>query len=282
MRGGVAAIGLAAAAGLAVLAASVAEAQTARATAWFSAHNSKVRLLSDGLAGVNTDAAFLAGVEIQMQPGWKTYWRMPGDTGVPPAFDFAGSDNVAEVQVFYPAPVRMTDKSGDSIGYKTAVTFPVRITAKDTSRPVKLVLAFEYGICRDICVPTEAKLELMLEAEAPRTARDASLADAMRKVPRAAKSRLPSDPIMHEITGGSTAKPAEIVIKTNAEDVFVEAPDGLFLPQPVKRTPSRHGAPATFVVELTKAPDLKDMIGKPIRITATSADGAIETSWTMK
>ena len=59
-----------------------------------------------------------AGIELRLAPGWKTYWRYPGDSGIPPRFDFAKSRNVKSVTVRWPAPQRLTDESGTSIGYK--------------------------------------------------------------------------------------------------------------------------------------------------------------------
>ena len=67
-----------------------------------------------------------AGVEIRLAPGWKTYWRYPGDSGVPPQFDFANSDNVKSVSVPWPAPQRFSDSDGNTIGYKDNVVFPLQ------------------------------------------------------------------------------------------------------------------------------------------------------------
>ena len=75
-----------------------------------------------------------AGVEIKLQPGWKTYWRYPGDSGVPPVFDFAASDNVKSATVLWPAPVRFADGGGNSIGYKGDVIFPLRIVPRDAGQ----------------------------------------------------------------------------------------------------------------------------------------------------
>ena len=59
-----------------------------------------------------------AGIEIRLDPGWKTYWRYPGDSGVPPTLDFAGSENVKSVTALWPAPQRFADGAGGhSIGY---------------------------------------------------------------------------------------------------------------------------------------------------------------------
>ena len=86
--------------------------------------------------GIRSGAVLLGGIAIQLQPGWKTYWRTPGDFGVPPRFDFSKSENVEAVTVLWPAPMKFDDGAGGhSIGYKTQVVLPLRIvTKKPTSR----------------------------------------------------------------------------------------------------------------------------------------------------
>src|SRR5258705_8750265 len=83
-------------------------AQTAIATSsWIEAHASRARLVAGRTKTAN--GTYLAGIEIGLDDGWKTYWRMPGDSGVPPSFDWKGSTNVAAVNVLYPAPARIAE-----------------------------------------------------------------------------------------------------------------------------------------------------------------------------
>ena len=77
-----------------------------------------------------------AGVELKLEPGWHTYWRYPGDSGLPPRFDFSGSQNLAAAKVLYPAPHLYTDETGNTLGYKDHVIFPVRVTPKQPGQPV--------------------------------------------------------------------------------------------------------------------------------------------------
>src|SRR5215468_6275898 len=97
------------------------------ASPWQKESHSAVRLL----AGSSSGAVLLGGIAFQLQPGWKTYWRTPGDSGVPPRFDFSKSDNVEAVTVLWPAPTRFDDgASGYSVGYHDQVVLPLRIVAK--------------------------------------------------------------------------------------------------------------------------------------------------------
>ncbi len=118
--------GAAAVCGFAMVLAAPASADDA--SPWSEDSHSAIRLI----AGANKSSAapLRAGVEIKMQPGWKTYWRYPGDSGVPPRFDFSGSDNLKTAKVLYPAPHLFSDEAGNSLGYKDDVTFPLQVTPK--------------------------------------------------------------------------------------------------------------------------------------------------------
>ncbi len=119
-----------------------------------------------------------------MPQGWKTYWRNPGDAGgLPPSFNWSRSQNLSSATVLYPAPKRLTDEAGDTIGYKDHVTFPVLVVAKDASKPIHLALDMNFGICKDICVPSEAKHDLELMPSDTAAASESALA-ALASVPR--------------------------------------------------------------------------------------------------
>ncbi|MFJ5487660.1 protein-disulfide reductase DsbD domain-containing protein, partial [Hansschlegelia beijingensis] len=108
------------------------------------------------------DGARLAAVQIALEPGWKTYWRQPGASGVPPRFDFSKSENVESASVSYPAPERNADEDGVTNVYHGVVTLPVHVRPVDPAAPVTLRVVADYGVCERICVPahTEAELEL--------------------------------------------------------------------------------------------------------------------------
>ena len=115
-------------------------------------------------------------------PGWKTYWRYPGNSGIPPRFDFTGSQNVKSVTVRYPAPQRLTDESGTTIGYKHDVVFPLDVVKEDAGKPATLRVKIDYGVCSKICEPADSTVELTLGgpgAFADRvTANDATVPEA--------------------------------------------------------------------------------------------------------
>lgn len=105
----------------------------------------------------------MAALQLRLAPGWKTYWRAPGDAGIPPRFDWSGSGNVAAVAVHWPVP-HVFDQNGlRSIGYSGEVVMPVEITPERAGEAIALVGRIEIGVCEDICVP----VSLVLGAELP-------------------------------------------------------------------------------------------------------------------
>ncbi len=105
-----------------------------------------------------------AGLHLRLEPGWKFYWRQPGEGGVPPRFDWSGSGNLAAVAVEWPAPRRMSISGIDLIGYKGEVVLPLRVQAHKAAKPVTLKLLAEFGICKEICVLREERLTLAMAA----------------------------------------------------------------------------------------------------------------------
>lgn len=128
------------------------------------------------------DGKRVAGLRIELADGWKTYWRSPGEAGIPPTFNWDGSENVADVQIDWPTPIVFYTYGLRTIGYKDEMTLPLLITPKDASKPVRLRLELFYGVCEDICVPSHAEMSLDLPTDAP--AREAaSIRAAMDTAP---------------------------------------------------------------------------------------------------
>jgi DsbC/DsbD-like thiol-disulfide interchange protein len=264
----------------------VAAATTARAelvgSAWAEQHASRVRLVAGGAKASRGPS--LAGLQIVLDEGWKTYWRMPGDSGVPPAFDWAGSSNVAAITVLYPAPQRMPEAGGMAVGYKHSVLLPIEITPQDPAKPVALKLALEFGVCREICIPATASLELAIPAGSKR-APPPELIAALERVPRLQASRRKTDPELRRVAIDAAAGSSRLTIEAafggpaEATDVFIEAPAGLYVPLPNRAAAGDASGVLRFETDLGR--DLaQDLKGKTLTITLVSAAGASETQWT--
>ena len=193
---------------------------------------------------------------------------MPGEAGVPPRIRLVKLDQPGKRKVLYPAPKRFTDKSGDTIGYKGNVLFPVRLKPKDASKPIDVHLAFDYGVCKDICIPAEAELTLNVAPDTGQAASDV-FADAMARVPAPPDARRETDPVLKrtvvELTGAKPRLLLETQFPDGAEhaDAFVEAPDGLYVPLPKKIADDGKGA-VTFEIDLSKDADVAALKGKQL------------------
>lgn len=122
------------------------------------------------------EGAHIAALRLDLAPGWKTYWRSPGDAGVPPQFDWSGSENLASVRLLWPAPSVFHLNGMRTIGYHDQLVLPVEVVAKDPSRPVTLSARIELGVCRDICLPASLALSAVIEAPG---APDPAIRDAL-------------------------------------------------------------------------------------------------------
>src|SRR2546430_651826 len=152
---------------------------------WDGDARSAARLIAGSQAAGGT-ASLRAGIEIRLKPGWHTYWRYPGDAGVPPQFDFKTSQNVKAVEVLWPAPERLPEVGGLTvIGYARDVILPLRIVPRERGKPVVLRVKLDYAVCEKLCVPAEAKSELTLRGGP--ASQDAALAAAEARVPRKVK-----------------------------------------------------------------------------------------------
>ncbi len=133
------------------------------------------------LPGWREPARHVAGLQITLDPGWKTYWRRPGEAGIPPSFDWSGSRNVADIRVVWPVPHVFSQHGLRSIGYDSGVVLPVVVTPRDAARPVELRLAMDLGVCREVCMPVSARVSGVLPAT--RGAPDARIGAALDRAP---------------------------------------------------------------------------------------------------
>ncbi|MFM7336298.1 MAG: protein-disulfide reductase DsbD domain-containing protein [Tabrizicola sp.] len=122
------------------------------------------------------NGAHMAAVELQLAPGWKTYWRSPGDAGIPPSFDWSGSENVKSVRIHWPAPAVFLANGMQTIGYHDQLILPLEVLPIDPAKPIRLDVRMELGVCDEICLPASVQLATDL---APPGAPDASIKAAL-------------------------------------------------------------------------------------------------------
>ena len=187
--------------------------------------------------------------------------------------------------MLYPAPHRFVDASGTAIGYEDEVVFPVKITPERQGEPVELKLNVDYGLCKTLCIPSQASLSLELPPHTVGKGDDPLLSRFFDLVPKPAETdRLPS-------LGGveaklDSAKP-ELIVDANfpegatGTDLFIEAPGGAFVPVPKPLGPIE-GGKQRFVVSFASPAEAAAIKGKPLTLTIVSDEGAREASWTLE
>jgi DsbC/DsbD-like thiol-disulfide interchange protein len=115
------------------------------------------------LPGWSTDQGTqIAALSLTLAPGWKTYWRSPGEAGIPPSFDWTGSQNLRSVVLHWPTPEVFHTQGMQSIGYHDGMLLPIEVTATDPAQPVTLRARVDIGVCDDICVPATLDLTVTL------------------------------------------------------------------------------------------------------------------------
>jgi DsbC/DsbD-like thiol-disulfide interchange protein len=250
------------------------EARAQDASPWQRDGHSAVRLL----AGSRSGAVLLGGIAIQLQPGWKTYWRTPGDSGVPPRFDFSKSENVEAVTILWPAPTKFDDGAGGhSLGYHDQIVLPLRIVAKNADKPVTLRAAVNYAVCEKLCIPVEADAELPFTSVA--STEDSALFAALDTVPKPANIGDPNPLTIRDVEreGKSTvlvdvAAPAG----TGEINLFVEGPTPDWsLPVPKLL---EHGPPGVkrFSFELDGVPPGTNPEGAALKLTLVGGEHSYE------
>jgi DsbC/DsbD-like thiol-disulfide interchange protein len=139
-------------------------------------------LTAEILSGwAEADGARMVALKIGLADGWKTYWRAPGDAGIPPHFDFSASENVASVEVQWPRPEVFESAGVRTIGYHHEVILPLKVVPQVAGDKMYLVAGIDMGICEEICVPVQVNLSAELDGQG---APDAKISAAMQAVPQ--------------------------------------------------------------------------------------------------
>jgi DsbC/DsbD-like thiol-disulfide interchange protein len=240
---------------------------------WQRDDHSAVRLL----AGSRSGGMLLGGIAFQLQPGWKTYWRTPGDSGVPPRFDFSKSENVEAVTVLWPAPTKFDDGAGGtSLGYKTQIVLPLRIVAKNADKPVKLRAEISYAVCEKLCIPVEARAELAFTSVA--STEDSALSAALDTVPKPANIGDPNPMTIRDVRRDGKSSVLVDVVAPDARDVslLVEGPTPDWaLPVPKLLEGGPPGV-KRFGFELDGLPPGAKPEGAALKLTLVGGDRAYE------
>jgi suppressor for copper-sensitivity B len=254
------------------------------ASEWARTDQTQVRLVS-AVTATGDAAALRLGLQFKLEPGWKIYWRSPGDAGLPPRADWAGSRNLGPVTVHWPAPERFELFGLDTFGYGDEVVLPLDAQVAERGQPVALRMAVDYLVCEKICIPYQAALKLDLPAGQAAPSEHAHLIDRyMARVPGDGRG---AGLAIERATWDSGGEPAIAVTARATQpfehpDVFVEGPvtAGVGFGKPdislsdggrlaVLRLPARFESQAA-------AQKAGPFVGKPVTLTLVDGSRAME------
>ena len=136
----------------------VSSAIIAKSSDWSVSETSKLRLISP--YSQNDSKNILIGLEYKMEPGWKTYWKSPGDGGFAQSISWENSLNVKNVDILWPTPIEFEILGLTSLGYQNEVIFPLEVELEDEFKNTFLNLHISFLICKDICIPGDATVFL--------------------------------------------------------------------------------------------------------------------------
>ena len=256
-------------------------------TPWAGESTAQSRLIVESYQFIGA-GNLKAGVQIKLAPGWQTYWRMPGSSGMPPRFDWSGSKNLADdPELLWPAPRRAVAYSEKLNVYRDEVVFPIALHAIDPTKPIELHLKLAFAVCKDICVPVTAEHRLTLEPSSSGRrevdVENAALISAYTgKAPtpdpetcgltiRQVRAVRDGNDMALEIRLTGLSERRRPVVLIEGPD-FVRASDG-------RARPSDDRGSWTMRVGLGPATQLNALAGRRIRITVIDEGRALEQIW---
>ncbi len=239
------------------------------ASPWTQGEKSRTRLISAG--GLEGDT-YRVGVEIVLNQKALTYWRTPGEAGVPPTLKFDVSKNFKFAEIKYPAPGRFLEGGTVAFGYRDRVIFPVDVRPLDPAKPVALDIEFHFAVCENICIPAEARLRLDLKPDQKRSGEAAQIEAFAAKVPKPLEGAVTT---RFNMWGVRDAKKPTWRVRFPAaaanSEVFAEGPEGWYFD-------TRPAGDALYDIILAEKPADASLPIDGVVLTITNGQEAYETT----
>jgi DsbC/DsbD-like thiol-disulfide interchange protein len=235
---------------------------------WVEVEGGRVRLVTAGAA--DAGGALQGALEIDLKPGWKTYWRDPGDAGVPPQIEVSQSLNVTSAELRFPVPERFDDGYSKWAGYRHPVTFPVTFTLKSPGEPATIEADVFLGICETICIPVQGKFTLDPASDPDNADDQAIVAAAVEALPGPAQPGFG----VTDLPGDGKHLLVEAALPSGAEPVefFVAADQGYMFGTPER---ADKDGKVIFAVPILDRPAEKPSDGA-LHYTLSTTSGAVE------
>jgi suppressor for copper-sensitivity B len=272
----IAATAIGAALALAVIvAAPPAAAQEAAASPWVRNEHAALRLIAAATAAGSADTVQV-GLQFELRPGWKTYWRNPGDAGFPPHGDWSRSTNVADVRVAWPAPERFELLGFETFGYERQVVLPMTVRVAHPGQAVALRGSVDYLVCERICVPYTAELDLQLPAGTAGPSNFAHLINRYVSQAPSAGVGLTVEAATLRLDPPALAVRVASALPIARPDAIVEGAAGWSFTRPRVELASDRLSATLVLPAQGNGADARALVGQPLTITAIDDGRAVE------
>ena len=257
------------------------------ASPWVKTEQTELRLIA-ATETVGAAETLRLGLHFKLKPGWKIYWRSPGDAGFPPIPDWSSSRNLKSAVMQWPAPERFSVLGLETLGYKKEVVFPITVTREDATKPLRLSGVIRYLVCDEICIPYDADVALNV-AQGP--LRPSPFAHLISRF----QSNVPGDGNRHGLTinaaetwkrGKTTMLRVRVTAAEpfRAPDLYPEGPQALTFAKPTVRL-GPDGLSATLDLEVfgtqyLKGPE-KSLAGRTLTVTLVDGMRSAEARLTV-
>ena len=249
--------------------------------------HTSLRLIASSV-GVGDAETLTLGLHFTLKPGWKVYWRSPGDAGYPPSIKWDGSENIDNVAMLWPVPHRFSVLGLETLGYKDEVVYPITVKLKTPGHALYAIANVDYLACNDICVPYQAKLTLDLPAGLASPSAFAHLINRFAV-------QVPGDGAAHgvsigtlEVLGRGKQTRLRVTVSSKTQfvepDAFFEGPDILAFDKP-KIELQKGGLQAILSAKVYGAEDLKSpggLVGLSFGVTLSDGDRSAMTTLEIK
>ncbi|MGF1609850.1 MAG: protein-disulfide reductase DsbD family protein [Kiloniellales bacterium] len=250
---------------------------------WLDHEHARVRLIAASETSGAGEALRL-GLQFELRPGWKIYWRSPGDAGYPPQLDWSDTPGLESAELRWPVPHRFTLFGLETFGYADQVVLPIVARPREAGAPLALEASLNYLVCSEICVPHDGMLTLALPAGPQTSSPDAYLIEQY-------ESLVPGDGgdvglsleqayLVQPPDQAGAAPLLEVVARSTtpfaAPDLLVEAPPGFVFDKP-QVTLSEGGTRALLRLDGARGPAAEGVLeGKRLTLTLTDGQRGLE------
>ncbi|WP_159590639.1 protein-disulfide reductase DsbD domain-containing protein [Chelativorans xinjiangense] len=232
-----------------VFALTLATSAAASSSQWFESDGGTVRVVTSGLA--DEQGRLRGALEIKLEPGWKTYWRDPGEAGVPPQIELSASSDIRRAEILFPPPKRITDPYATWAGYPQSVALPVVFGPATPGGAGIIEGSMFLGICETICIPFQASFSFDAGADPDNAADGMVVTAAFAALPDDAGPGFELTGVLRQ--GSRLLLDADLPPEAGEPVLFLAAPEGVRLATPALE--ERENGSAAFVAEILDAPD---------------------------